>query len=116
MVLIRALSISLIATIVLEALIFFVSGKRDRKDLLLLVLVNIMTNPIVVLLYWLASGVGLNLILMTVVLEAGAVLAEGFYYKHYGRNFPHPFRFSIVANVFSYGVGFIVQLLFPGVL
>ena len=116
MELIRALFISLITTIVLEALIFFVSGKRDRKDLLLLVLVNIMTNPAVVLLYWLASDVGLNLILMTLILEAGAILAEGFYYKRYGRYFPHPFRFSVAANVFSYSAGFIVQLLFPGVL
>jgi len=113
MELIKALLISLIATIALEALVFYASGKHDRKDLLLLVMVNIVTNPAVVLLYWFASDAGLNLALTTLVLEAGAIITEGCYYKRYGRHFPRPFRFSIVANVFSYSIGFLAQLLFP---
>ena len=106
-----ALVISLILTIVLETAFFLFTGKRDKKDLLLLVLVNIITNPIVVLLYWLAIlYTNWHTALIIIPLELFAVLTEGYYYKKYGRGFHHPYLFSLAANIFSFGIGLIIQL------
>ena len=110
--LLSSLAISLLATLVLEAGFFWLTGKRNKRDFLLLVLVNLVTNPVVVLLlyltYWFTN---LNYIAVTVVLELSAVLVEGLYYKKFGQEFKRPFLFSLGANAFSYGIGLIVQLL-----
>jgi len=110
--LIFALVFSLALTIIIEAVFLFLSavGKRDKKDLLLVVLVNIITNPVVVLTYWLAVlYTGLNVILIIIPLEAFAVLTEGYYYKKYGRSFKRPYLFSLTANMLSYGAGLLIQ-------
>ena len=113
----EALVVSLVLTIVLETGFFLLVGKRDKKDLLLVVLVNVITNPVVVLLYWLAVLYGhWNRAAATLPLELFAVLTEGFYYKKYGRDFKRPYLFSVAANAFSYGVGALLQLLLQEVL
>ena len=106
-----ALAISLILTIVLETGFFLLTGKRDKKDLLLVVLVNIITNPVVVLLYWLAVlYTDLHAYIIMIPLELFAVFTEGYYYKKYGRGFRCPYLFSLAANMFSFGTGLIIQL------
>ena len=106
----RALAVSLILTILLEAGFFLLIGKRDKKDLLLVVLVNVITNPVVVSSYWLALlYTDWNHVLVTIPLELFAILTEGFYYKKYGRVFGRPFFFSFAANVFSFGTGVLLQ-------
>lgn len=108
--LLAALAISLALTLVLEAGFFLLTGKRNRKDLLLVCLVNIVTNPAVVLLYWLASlYTDLNPVMVKAVLELFAVLAEGHYYKKYGQDFKRPYLFSVAANAFSFGMGMLFQ-------
>ena len=88
----------------------FIVKKFYRKDLMLIVMANILTNPTVVLLYWLAVlYTGLNLTFTVAVLESSAVLSEGIIYKKHGRNFIRPWLFSIYANVFSYGTGLLIQ-------
>jgi hypothetical protein len=105
-----ALAISLILTLALETGFFFATGKRDKKDLLLLILVNILTNPAVVLTYWLmVLYTGWNAVIIIIPLEIFAVLTEGFYYKKYGRCFKRPYFFSLAANAFSYGTGVLLQ-------
>ncbi|MCL2884618.1 MAG: hypothetical protein FWF49_03960 [Oscillospiraceae bacterium] len=107
-----ALAESLALTIVLETGFFLIAGKRDRRDLLLVVLVNVVTNPVVVLLYWLAAAyTALNAAAVQAALEVSAVVVEGIYYKSYGRSFRRPFLFSIGANAFSFGIGLLIQLL-----
>ncbi|MCL2625563.1 MAG: hypothetical protein FWD46_01930 [Cystobacterineae bacterium] len=108
--LLAALGISLVATLVLEAGFFWLVGKRHLGDLRLLVLVNVLTNPMVVLLYWLARlYTEFNPILW---LELFAIITEGCYYKKYGREFQKPFLFSAAANAFSFGMGVLFQRLF----
>ena len=111
--LIFALIISLILTIAFEAGFFLLTGKRNKKDLLLVVLANVLTNPVVVLLYWLILFyTGWSRIMMNIIkipLELFAVLTEGYYYKKYGRDFKHPYLFSIAANAFSFGIGILLQ-------
>lgn len=109
--LLAALALSLALTLALEAGFFLLTGKRDKRDLLLVLAVNIITNPAVVLLFWLAAlYVDLGRVPVIVVLELLAVCCEGYYYQRYGRDFKHPFLFSIAANAFSYGIGELLQL------
>lgn len=108
--LLNALAFSLILTLVLETGFFLLSGKRGKKDLLLTVMVNILTNPAVVLLYWFAAlYTDLNHAIIKIPLEVFAVLTEGYYYKKYGQEFKHPYLFSISANAFSFIIGVVIQ-------
>jgi len=108
-----SLVVSLILTIILETGFFLIVGKRNKKDLLLVVFVNILTNPIVVSLYWLAFFyTGWNRAAVTAALELFAVLTEGYYYKKYGKGFKYPYLFSIAANAFSYGTGVLLLQFF----
>ena len=117
----RALLISLAAslslTLVLETGFFLLTGKRNKKDLLLVALANVMTNPAVVLLYWLAVDYsGFNWIITIAVLEVLAVLTEGYIYKKHGQDFKRPYGFSLFANMFSYGTGMLLQMIFQELL
>ena len=79
-------------------------------DLLLLILANLMTNPAVVLLYWLvAMSTKWNAYLIQAPLEALAVLTEGLLFKKYGQEFKRPYLFAIAVNAFSYGAGILLQ-------
>jgi len=107
---VTSLAVSLSLTVALETGFFFLTGKRDKKDLLLVVLVNVVTNPIVVLSYWIAAlYTDWNLIFVIIPLEAFAILAEGYYYNNYGRCFKRPYIFSAGANMFSYWIGVLIQ-------
>jgi len=109
---IQALVVSLALTLALEAGFFLLAGMRDKKDMLLLVLVNIVTNPVVVLLYWLASVyTDWNLVFVIIPLEIFAILIEGYCYNKYGRGFKRPYVFSVCANMFSYWTGVLIQFL-----
>jgi hypothetical protein len=105
-----ALAISLALTLVFEMSFFYIVGKRNKKDLLLVIMVNVLTNPVVVLLYWLAYFyTNWNTVIVLIPLEAFAVLTEGYYYRKYGQGFKRPFLFSFAANAFSFTLGFLVQ-------
>jgi len=108
--LVVSLVVSLVLTVVFELGFFLLAGKRSKKDLLLVVLVNVVTNPVVVLAYWLASFyTDVNHIIVKLPLELFAVLTEGYYYKKYGEDFRHPYVFSAAANIFSFGTGVLLQ-------
>ncbi len=109
--LLSALGISLLLTLLFEVCFFWLTGKRNKKDLLLVCLVNILTNPVVVLFYWLAVlYTSFNSVIVKILLEFSAILLEAYYYKNYGENFRHPFVFSLSANIISFGLGFFIQL------
>lgn len=107
-----SLTLSLIMTIMFETGFFLVIGKRNKKDILLVILVNVITNPVVVLLHWLAASyTDWNMILILIPLELSAILVEGYYYKKYGGWFNRPYLFSTAANIFSFGTGALIQIL-----
>jgi hypothetical protein len=114
--LITSLALSLLLTIVLEIGFFILTRKlftkgSDKKDLFLVVLVNVLTNPLVVLLYWLTVlYTEWNTAIVLMSLELFAVFTEGFYYKKYGNSFCRPYLFSIAANIFSFGTGVLIQM------
>ena len=117
-----ALILSLAMTLVFEICFFFLAGellqgklftsKRNKKELMLVVMVNIITNPVVVLAYWLVwLYTSWNRIIVLILLEIMAVITEGYYFKRYGQSFRRPFVFSLTANAFSYTIGAVIQIL-----
>ena len=98
----------LIITIIIEAVVGLIIGIRDKKDILNIVLVNIMTNPLVVslpILILLLYGTTARYVTLF-LLEVFAVVSEGLvYYKFLKYKKINGFLVSLVLNLVSYGIG-----------
>ena len=105
--LLPALGVSLILTLLLESLFGLIWGVKGKRDWLLLLLVNVVTNPIVVTLHYCVSSAWV----FTAVLEVSAVLAEWLAYRRWGRTVKPAFLFSLCANCFSYFSGLLLNLI-----
>lgn len=106
-----ALAISLCITLTAELLLAFLVGARKKKCIISVLLVNILTNPAVVLLYYMNSWYfGLPVILFTVILELCAFLTEAVCYVKLDSGFKHPVIFSAMANIFSYCIGYLISI------
>lgn len=103
-----ALAVSLALTLALEGLFGWIWGVKGKKDWGLLVLVNLITNPIVVSVHHWVCGTGA----MVVVLELSAVAVEWLAYRRWGRTLRPALLFSLCANCFSYFSGVLINLLF----
>lgn len=101
----KALLLSLTLTLVLEGLYGLVWGLKSRRDWLLLLLVNVVTNPVVVTLYHLVSRHWL----FVAALEVAAVLAEWLAYRKWGRGTRPAFLFALCANCFSFFSGLLLN-------
>lgn len=105
---------AVILTVIIEICASFIIGIRNKKDLLNIILVNIMTNPlvnfIVIFLNFYFGIFSRNVGL--VILEILAVIVEGFVYKKY-LNFKkiNPYVLSLILNCSSYFIGEIINLL-----
>lgn len=103
--LLNMFGISLCLTLVIEIAVGFVLGMRRREQLLLLVLVNILTNLAAVLLCWLGMP--------QIPVETGVFLVEaGVLYLFSvddGWRITHPVRLSIVCNGCSWLLGIVLQ-------
>ena len=105
----------LIPTIIIEtlfALVFRVKG----KNLLIVILAQVITNPIVALstnLYTLAVSYYNNFPHAMIVMELFAFLAEAFIYKAFLKDykFLNPFLLSFLLNLFSLIFGYVMLLL-----
>jgi len=104
-----ALGVSLAATVVLELLLCLVLGYRSKRTVLLVVLVNILTNPSVVLCYYLLSVVyGFPEVTVIAALELAVVFVEWLCYKYRAVEIKRPFLFSLGLNCFSYFIGLLI--------
>lgn len=105
-----SLALSLGLTLLFEIGFALILGLRKPKDLLLVFLVNVLTNPPLVLflnLFSLRHEVPWYLIL---TLETAVVLTEGFLYRkrlEYTRI--SPFLLSFILNFISYTGGLIIS-------
>lgn len=106
------LTVSLGMTVVLEEGFGWMVGVRNRWDMALIALVNLLTNPVVVLIYHL-NGIygGMNPACTAVLLEMGAIAAEGMCYRAAAGGIRHPWLFSAGANLFSYTAGLVIERL-----
>lgn len=110
--LLKSLAVSLSLTEVLEVVFALVVHVRGR-GLLLLLLVNVVTNPVVVLAhFFFRRYTDIPAYVIWPPLEAMAALAEALIYKNCGDQVKKPFLFSLGANAFSFGVGAMVNLIF----
>ena len=98
----------LLTTIIVELLLALLLGIKHKVDLINIILVNILTNPVVVVLpmyFNLRYGLtGRNIALY--ILEILTVIVEGsiyFNYFHYKKL--NPFLISFILNICSYLVG-----------
>lgn len=112
----KILVVSLLLTLFLEVTFAWVLGIRKRKDVLLVILVNIVTNPVVVFSYsFLVYVIPYQVIssnpilgnawMIKFLLETFAVWCETFYYKRYLKSTKHPFWLSLFLNGVSFGIG-----------
>jgi len=104
-VLLPALGMSLLLTLVLEGLFGLIWGIKGRRDWLLLLLANAVTNPIVVTLHYCVSSRWV----FVLILEVSAILAEWLAYRKWGKTLRPAFLFSLCANCFSYFSGLLLN-------
>ena len=100
--------VCLLCTIFIELLVALVLKIFDKKDLLNIVLVNILTNPFLVSL--------LNLVFLKlgenaksffeIIMEVIVFIVEGIIYKKYLKyNKLNPYLVSLILNASSYFIG-----------
>lgn len=97
-----AFAVSLAATLVIEWGIALCFGLRSRNQLILVTLVNILTNPAAV---WLHVFLGIP----QIPVEIAVVIIECYVYHQF--EIPKPLLFSLLANGISWGLGVLIQAL-----
>lgn len=109
MSLLASMVLALTLTELLEILFSLLWGLR-RHQLVLVLLMNLLTNPAVNFLYTLfVSCLGCPAGVTVLVLELSVVLTE---YRCCRGIVPKPLLFALFVNGFSYGAGFLLQALF----
>ena len=103
----------LLLTILFETGAALCFGMRDKKDLLLVILVNLLTNPPLVLLsnflmYYL--GIGRGQLITYLILEVLVVYIEYRIYKACLLSEFDPFKLSLILNGISILGGLLCQL------
>ena len=102
----------LLCTIVIEVIFGLIFRIRDKKDILNIVLVNVLTNPIVVsipVFVMFRYGMQARYIVL-IILELLTVLVEGFiYYKVLKYKKINPFVLSLLLNIASYLIGEVIN-------
>ncbi len=107
-----SLAVSLGLTIVLELAFAAIIGIRLKKDLLLVCAVNVATNPPAVLIHWFCMAYTFcQPAFSTILIETAVILTEAYYYRRY-TGMRRPFLFSLGANLFSFGIGATLNILF----
>lgn len=98
----------LLLTIIIELIIALIIGIRDKKDIINVILVNVITNPIVVLLpiiVYIKFGYTFEKISLY-ILEVLTVLLEGLIYKKVLKYKKiNPFLISLILNLASFLIG-----------
>jgi hypothetical protein len=104
-----SLALSLALTLAIELPLAFLLGVRKGLDLLCVFLVNVVTNPALVLILNLVSMKGIPPWYLIAVLELGAVAIESlFYHKCLSRCPLHPLLLSLILNGISYLGGYLL--------
>lgn len=112
MLLIFLLSLGL--TIAVESSVCWVIGVRDGRHQLVVLLVNVLTNPAAVLTYYLISFAFAidNRFIVQLPIEIVVIIVETMVYYDYkksGWNFKRPLLISVMANGISYGLGLLLN-------
>ena len=103
---------SLICTIIIEVIVGFLLQVKEKKDYINIILVNAITNPIVVVMPYIISlyqGIIYRYITL-IILEILAVLIEGYIYNKTLRYKKfNAYKLSLTLNLCSYFIGIILN-------
>mgnify|MGYP003305704049 CR=1 FL=1 len=103
-----SLALSLGLTLILELGVAAILGIRRARDLLMVTLVNVLTNPIVVLVLNLALLRGGPSWYLVAALEISAVGVEGLLYRNRLETPWNPFLLSLILNATSFFGGLLL--------
>lgn len=103
------LIISLLLTLMLEILFALLWGLRKR-NLLLVVFINLLTNPAVVLWNYLSCHMGY--VICVIIPELTAIVVETVILLYFSKGVKKPLLLGIFINVFSYNAGIILEMIF----
>lgn len=108
----QVLVISLFLTVIFEEMFVIILRLRDKRTLLLIALINLLTNPPAVLSYYLfRQYTNYSTLFFTVVVEVVVIFVEFLYMKGYGKEIKHPFWLAISINIFSYTIGKVINII-----
>ena len=100
----KVMAVSLLLTLVFELSVALLWGLRGKRELTVAALVNVLTNPPVVLTYTLFPSLPMKL-----ALEVAAVLTEGFIYKTCLEDIRRPLLYALCINAFSFLTGELIN-------
>ena len=105
--------LSFVITAVIETVTALIFKIRRARDLGVVLLSNILTNPLLNFFYMLAvlkMGIaGARIVL--IVMEAAVITGEALIYRRLIPSLSHPFLFSLTANLLSFWGGFLITLI-----
>lgn len=115
---ITSLLLSFGITVFVEIGVALLLGLRDRRSLLIVFLVNAVTNPVVVFLLNVQYlyGILLPKIPLTILLEFAAVITEALLYRFALKGNLNPVILALLLNAASYLGGVVVNILLRQVL
>lgn len=104
----------LILTIVIELIVGLILSIRNKKDIFSIIIVNVITNPIVVLSQsilriktnYIIEVIGIIILEILVVLVEGLIYKKVLKYKEL-----NPFIFSLLLNSSSFFIGELINML-----
>ena len=97
-----------VKTEIIECLAAWIYPKRNCKDLILVFLVNVLTNPAAVFIHFFSPFRITHPVLWVLFLEGLIWLAEALIFRRCLAQKRNPFLFSFVLNAASYGIGWLV--------
>ena len=104
----------LLLTIIIELVVALILSVRDKKDILNIILVNVLTNPVVVMtqtILYINYGHNIEMIGI-IILEIFVVFIEGLIYKKtLEYNEINPFLLSLLLNASSFFIGELINIL-----
>lgn len=108
---VKSMIICLMCTIVIEVICAVILRVRDKKDIFNIVLVNVLTNPLVVSisLYIHVYYGNYYYRISMIILEILVLFIEGFIYKKVLKKEINPYVLSLILNASSYGLGLIIN-------
>ncbi len=105
--------ICLVATIIVELIVALILKVRTKMDIINIILVNMLTNPLLVSTVNLISinyGLKISYIFLF-IFEVSVVFIEGFIYKKYlDYKSINPYLLSFILNLSSYLFGLLINL------
>lgn len=109
---IEVFGVSLLLTCLIELVIAGLFGLHTKKTLILVILVNVLTNPPAVLVCRLGSSCFPELAVQLVT-ESLVVITEALIYRNFAKELPQirrPFLLSLTANTVSWMIGVLFSI------